>query len=286
MISACVSGSSITARTLLLSPNFNLAKISPLVKEPPTQAIAAIPMASPSSPSIAVNAIELSGEVQIILMMPPSRKPITMGDCSVAAEMVSPMRVRMMLTAGLTATTIRCDSGAMISAPRMIFSPSGSFFSTIGAIRPIRYPAMNPGRIPYPPAATPATTANTGLAPIQIGTIIAAATPPRLPEVSPTVRKKSIPIRSPVMYLWTASTRKVAIAALAIPDMASCPLGIFRLNREKPASVISNNPTPDKIVNIDIPLFFTCYIDKINIKRWFQKVSGSIKMVKKNNSIN
>ena len=64
IISACVKGSSITAITLLRSPNFNFEKISPFVKEPPTHAIAAIAIASPSNPNMAVSAIELSGEVR------------------------------------------------------------------------------------------------------------------------------------------------------------------------------------------------------------------------------
>ena len=131
---------------------------------------------------------------------------------------------------------------------------------------------MNPGRIPYDPTATPATTERTGLAPMLRGTMMAAATPLRLPEVSPTVRKKSIPKRSPVMYLWIASTRKVATAAFAIPDIASWPFGIFRLNSENPASATSSNPTPDKIVIMIVSsvscLFLNMsllFIDEINI---------------------
>ena len=76
----CVNGSSITAITLLLSPNPIRWKMIPFVKDPPTHAIAAIPIASPLSPSIAVRAIELSGEVQIIFIIPPSKNPITIGD--------------------------------------------------------------------------------------------------------------------------------------------------------------------------------------------------------------
>ena len=136
MISACVSGSSITAMTLLLSPSFRREKISPFVKEPPTHAMAAMPIASPSRPSMAVSAMELSGEVQIIFMMPPSRKPMTTGDCSVAADMVPPMAASVALTAGLTAMTMMRARGAMSSAPPMIFSPSGSFSSMTGARSP------------------------------------------------------------------------------------------------------------------------------------------------------
>ena len=91
-MSDCVNGSSITAIMLLLLPNFNLWNINPFVKEPPTHAMAAIPIASPCKPSIAVNAIELKGEVHIILMIPPSKNPITKGDCSAAAEIVPPDR--------------------------------------------------------------------------------------------------------------------------------------------------------------------------------------------------
>ena len=85
---------------------------------------------------------------------------------------------------------------------------------------------------------------------MQIGTITPAATPPRLPAVTPTSPRNAIPKRSPVMYLCTASTRKDATAAFAIPDIASLPLGNFKLNREKTASVRSRKPTPERIVNI------------------------------------
>ena len=91
MICACVSGSSITAMMLLRSPSLSLAKRMPLENAPPKQAIAAMPMGSPVRPSIAVSAMELRGDVQIIFRMPPSKKPITMGDCSVAAVMTAPI---------------------------------------------------------------------------------------------------------------------------------------------------------------------------------------------------
>ena len=47
--------------------------MTPLVKEPPKQAIAAIPMGSPVSPSMAVRAMELRGDVQIILITPQQK---------------------------------------------------------------------------------------------------------------------------------------------------------------------------------------------------------------------
>ena len=53
--------------------------------------MAAIPMGRPVSPSMAVRAMELNGEVQIILIIPPNRKPIRIGDCSVAAVIVFPI---------------------------------------------------------------------------------------------------------------------------------------------------------------------------------------------------
>ena len=122
--------------------------------------------------------------------------------------------------------------------------------------------------------------------------MIAAATPPRLPDVSPTVRKKSMPNRSPVMYLWIASTRKVATAAFAIPDMASCPFGIFRLKSEKPASATKSKPIPDKIVIIFESSVFCLlfeyiwsFIDEININAGFQKVSNGVKRNNKKRSI-
>ena len=59
------------------------------------------------------------------------------------------------------------------------------------------------------------------------------------------------------MYLWTASTRKVATAALAIPDMAAEPLGAFILKSEKAASVNNSNPNPVIIV---INLRSSCFL--------------------------
>ena len=250
MIFACVNGSSITAITLLLSPYPMRWKIIPFVKEPPTQATAAIPIASPFNPNIAVIAIELSGDVQIIFMIPPSKNPMTSGDWSAAAAIVPPIFTSVALTAGSTTIVMILANGAIIKAPAITSNPSGSFLSITGAINPTKYPAMKPCKIQYPPTATPATTASTGFTPIASGTEIAAATPPRLPLVAPRVWKNSRFNKSPVMYLCTASIKKVAIAAFAIPDIASEPFGAFVLNSEKPASAKSNNPTPEIIVNI------------------------------------
>ena len=50
-----------------------------------------MPMGRPVRPSMAVSAMELRGEVQIILMIPPSRNPIRRGDCSVAAVIMVPI---------------------------------------------------------------------------------------------------------------------------------------------------------------------------------------------------
>ena len=108
----------------------------PFVKEPPTHAIAAIPIASPSSPSMAVRAIELSGEVQIIFIIPPSRNPMISGDCSAAAEIIRPMLSSVELTTGSTAMAIILASGAIARAPTIRFRPSGSFFSRNGATKP------------------------------------------------------------------------------------------------------------------------------------------------------
>ena len=52
------------------------------------------------------------------------------------------------------------------------------------------------------------------------------------------------------MYLWTASIRKEATAAFAIPDIAWLPFGNFRLKMEKTAKVRSSRPTPEIIVII------------------------------------
>ena len=159
--------------------------MTPLVKEPPKQAIAAIPMGSPVSPSMAVRAMELRGDVQIILITPPSRSPMRMGDCSVAAEIMPPMCARAAFTAGSTRKAMNLAIGAIMRAPSTESRPGGRCFSINGAMKPIAYPAINPGRMPYPPRATPATTANTGFTPMPIGTIIAAATPPMLPDMVP-----------------------------------------------------------------------------------------------------
>ena len=79
-IGACVKGSNMTPITLPLLPSFNLWNIIPFVKEPPKHATAAIPIGSPVSPNMAVSAIELNGDVQIIFIIPPSKNPITIGD--------------------------------------------------------------------------------------------------------------------------------------------------------------------------------------------------------------
>ena len=89
-----------------------------------------------------------------------------------------------------------------------------------------------------------------------IGTMIAAATPPKLPAVLPTSPRKLTPSKSPEIYLCTASTRNVATAALAIPDIASDPFGAFILNSENAASVTNNNPNPDITAILLPPLSF------------------------------
>ena len=53
-----------------------------------------------------------------------------------------------MFTPGSTLTTIIRAIGATARAPTITFTPSGSFFSIIGATNPTIYPAINPGRIP------------------------------------------------------------------------------------------------------------------------------------------
>src|SRR3712207_1579337 len=105
--------------------------------------MAAIPIARPFNPSIAVKAIELNGEVQIIFIIPPSKKPITKGDCSAATEIIPPILSKVEFTNGSTPNAIILASGAKTNAPKITFKPSGNFFSIIGAINPTRYPAMN-----------------------------------------------------------------------------------------------------------------------------------------------
>ena len=147
MMWAWVKGSSITAAILLGFPSFNRAKMIPLVKEPPKQAIAAIPMGSPVSPSMAVSAMELSGDVQIILIIPPKRNPIRTGDWSVAAVIVFPIYPIAALTTGSVRKAMPLAMGARSRAPRMVSRPAGRCFSITGAIKPIRYPTTKPGRI-------------------------------------------------------------------------------------------------------------------------------------------
>ena len=78
---------------------------------------------------MAVRAMELRGEVQIILMMPPSRKPMITGDWSAAAVMVPPIIPRMELTAGSTTSANSLAIGAMVREPRMMSRPVGRYFS-------------------------------------------------------------------------------------------------------------------------------------------------------------
>ena len=99
--------------------------------------MAAIPIGRPVSPNIAVSAIELSGDVQIIFIIPPNKNPITIGDWSVAAEIVAPMCDRIHVTPGSTTVTIIRATGAITSAPAIMLIPTGSFFSIIGAMNPM-----------------------------------------------------------------------------------------------------------------------------------------------------
>ena len=109
----------------------------PLVNDPPKQATAAIPMGRPVIASIAVSAMELSGEVQIILMIPPSRNPIRIGDVVVASETAFPMMASTLVTPGSTKYATPRDRDATTRAPTITFGPSGSFFSIKGATKPM-----------------------------------------------------------------------------------------------------------------------------------------------------
>ena len=73
----------------------------------------------------------------VIFIIPPNRNPITIGDWSVAAEIVAPMCDRIHVTPGSTTVTIIRATGAITSAPAIMLIPTGSFFSIIGAMNPM-----------------------------------------------------------------------------------------------------------------------------------------------------
>ena len=62
---------------------------------------------------------------------------MTMGDCSVAAVMVRPMYSMAAFTAGSAAKAMSRAMGAMSSAPKIVSSPAGRYFSTSGDKKPM-----------------------------------------------------------------------------------------------------------------------------------------------------
>lgn len=150
---------------------------------------------------MAVSAIELSGEVQIIFMIPPSRKPITSGDCSAAAVMVPPMTPSTELTAGSTAKAIRRETGAMISAPgnqvkagRQVFFNVRSDQANDVAGDEARAGCRSRRR------PDPLQPRRQGLRPCR-SEPDARCHAAQAPAVEPTSARKAIPSRSPVIYL-------------------------------------------------------------------------------------
>ena len=122
-----------------------------------------------------------------------------------------------------------------------------------------------------------------------MGTRMAAATPPRLPALLPTSRKKGMDRALPRMYLWMASTRKLAMAASAMPDMASCPLGIFRLNRENTNKTTSKRPrsvnssiiaavTPFRLV---VVMYNTTMREDLQIHSFCYRSSGDFQKIQR-----
>ena len=85
------------------------------------------------------------------------------------------------------------------------------------------YPEKKLGKVPISNKATPATTANSGLVSILIATKIQLAVPEKFPEEAPISPRKAILRKSPLIYLWIASTKKLAI-------IASAPYKIKKLN--------------------------------------------------------
>lgn len=80
----------------------------------------------------------------------------------------------------------------------------------------------------------------------------AAATPPRPPAASPSSSKNLIPNTSPPTYLLNASTKNVAIAALANAPMARIPLGALYVNNVKITKTKNKNNVPiNKSITID-----------------------------------
>ena len=100
----------------------------PLLNAPPTQAIDAMPIGRPVRPSMAVSAIEESGDVHTIFMMPPRTNPIRIGAWSVAAITESPIVPRMLSTAGALTVRMNLARHAVATAPAIVSMPLGMYF--------------------------------------------------------------------------------------------------------------------------------------------------------------
>ena len=93
--------------------------------------------------------------------------------------------------------TISLVNGAAKTIITIKSKPPGNFFSRYFTTNDIRYPAINPGKIPRPEQDSPINTAYIGETPRARGTSIAAATPPKLPLDKPTSFKNPIFNTSP-----------------------------------------------------------------------------------------
>ncbi len=69
--------------------------------------------------------------------MPPNKNPIVIGDWVAANVIISPIFNNVAFTTGSTPIAKILASGAIIIEPKIMFKPSGSFFSKNGAIRAI-----------------------------------------------------------------------------------------------------------------------------------------------------
>ena len=106
-------------------------------------ATARLPIAigKPVNPSIAVSAIELSGEVEITVINPPSIIPMIIGLSVVATEIIEPILPSVALTSGSISIAIPREIGAAINKIAKNSTPAGNFFSRNFTTKAQTYPA-------------------------------------------------------------------------------------------------------------------------------------------------
>ena len=129
------------------------------MKAEPNTARAPIPIGTPVKPIIEVKAIELSGAVATTVIKPPRINPIIIGEVSWACIKTVPIWSKVEFTTGSITIAIPLAKGAATNIITIKSSPAGTFFSKNLTTKDIKYPAINPGSIPYPETVKPTNTA-------------------------------------------------------------------------------------------------------------------------------